>query len=330
MRAMKNLSSWQLSLQNAISDINELFSILELDQSLYQGAIDAERLFAFKVPRSFVARMQKGNAKDPLLFQVLPVLQEKRTVPGFSQDPLQELEANPLPGLLHKYPGRILMTLTSACAINCRFCFRRHFPYAANNPGRLGWQKILDYIADDSSIQEVILSGGDPLILTESLLTEFTDALTAIEHIKTLRIHSRIPIVLPERITTDFINWLKSVKCQVVLVTHCNHPDEINDEVHAALKRLDQASLILLNQSVLLKGVNDNSATLIALSQRLFALKILPYYLHTLDKVAGVSHFDLSHTKVKKIYSEMQQALPGYLVPRLVKEVPGQLHKILI
>jgi EF-P beta-lysylation protein EpmB len=324
-------SAWQTALTQAVTDPLELLTLLELDLGLLESAKVAAHSFPLLVPRGFLARMQKGNLKDPLLRQVLP-LGIETSVPssssGYEVDPLQESKFNPIPGLLHKYQGRVLLTLVGTCAINCRFCFRRHFPYAENNPGSAGWEKALNYIAKDPSISEVILSGGDPLIVTDRVLQAFTDRLNDIPHIQRLRIHSRLPIVLPERITPELIQWISQLKQKPVLITHCNHPQEINHEVKKAILALKEAGVVLFNQSVLLKGVNDSVETLVALSEALFEIGLQPYYLHTLDKVQGTAHFDLDLQIAQKLHSKMNQQLPGYLVPKLVCEQAGALAKI--
>ncbi|OGT42736.1 MAG: EF-P beta-lysylation protein EpmB [Gammaproteobacteria bacterium RIFCSPHIGHO2_12_FULL_37_34] len=321
---------WQEALSNVITDPKELWALLDLDPLLLDKAYAIIQRFPLKVPRSFVARMQKGNPQDPLLRQVLPLHEELDHVLGYGHDPLLENAVNPLPGLLHKYHGRILVTLTSACGVHCRYCFRRHFPYEKNNPGREGWQKIFDYIRGDPNINEVILSGGDPLSVSDQLLKTFTDELILIPQVTRLRIHTRLLIVLPERVTDEFLKWLMQLPLQVVIVFHVNHPNEINAEVIQALQRLRQCHLTLLNQSVLLKGVNDDATTLIRLSETLFAHGVLPYYLHTLDKVQGAAHFEVDLTHARALHARLCAKLPGYLVPRLVCEQPRKLAKTLL
>ena len=325
---LNKANAWQTSLSQAISDPQELLALLELDPALLPAATDASKLFALKVPREFVARMEKGNINDPLLKQVLPLGAELIETPGYHQDPLQEAEVNPVPGLLHKYQGRVLLTLVGTCGINCRFCFRRHFPYGDNNPGTEGWERALNYIAKDTTIDEVILSGGDPLVASDKTLRHFSEKLDAIPHVKRLRIHSRMPIVLPERITPEFIQWLAELKQKPVLVTHSNHPQEINQAVIDAMRQLTAAGVVLLNQTVLLKDVNDNADTLVALSESLFAAGIQPYYLHVLDKVQGAAHFDLALQRAQALHWELSQRLSGYLVPKLVYEKPGAPAKL--
>lgn len=315
-------NQWQKALTDLIKDPQILFDYLELDQNLLEGAYKAIKSFPLRVPRGFAARMQKGDPNDPLLRQVLPLKDELISHPGYTHDPLKEAEVNPVPGLLHKYHGRVLVTLTSACAVHCRYCFRRHFPYENNNPGKRGWGAIVAYIENQKTIQEVILSGGDPLTLNDDLLEQFSIELTNISHIKRLRIHTRVPIVLPERITSNFCGWLKQTQhiLQTVIVVHANHPQEINGDVNVTLAKLRQCGVTLLNQSVLLKGINDDAKVLAALSEKLFAANVLPYYLHILDKVSGAAHFDIDIEKARSIHAELRALLPGYLVPRLVRE----------
>lgn len=301
--------------------------MLGLDPQLLPAAQAAARLFPLKVPRGYVARMSKGDLNDPLLKQVLPLGAELLAVEGYQTDPLQESNANPVPGLLHKYEGRVLVMLTSACAIHCRYCFRRSFPYDDNQPGKRGWEKMMAYIAADESISEVILSGGDPLAVNDPLLQTFTDELSAIAHVKRLRIHTRLPIVLPERITAELIQWLTTMRFQPVIVVHANHPQEIDVSVTQALQALRQAGITLLNQTVLLKGINDSADIQIALIDKLFSAGVLPYYLHVPDKVAGTAHFDLPLSEAQQLHATLNSRLPGYLVPRLVREEPGQSSK---
>ena len=325
---VESIPLWQTSLTTAITDVRELFEILELDLNLLPATQLAHRDFELKVPREFVNRIKKGDPFDPLLLQILPLHAELQYQPGYVKDPLQETSTNPLPGLLHKYQGRVLLTVTGGCAIHCRYCFRRHFPYQDNNPGRQGWDRIIHYIHQDSSIKEVILSGGDPLLATDRHLHELILKINEIPHVKTLRIHSRIPIVLPERMTESLFSWMDDSRLRVTLVTHCNHAQEINDKVYRRLIFLRNKGITLLNQAVLLKGINDSATILCDLSEALFDCGILPYYLHLLDKVQGASHFDIEESTAKSLAWEMMKTLPGYLVPRLVKENPGSPFKL--
>jgi len=323
-------NKWQDTLSNLITDPKELLTLLELDEVMLASSIKAQLLFPLKVPRSYLKRIEKGNPNDPLLKQLLPHAFELNSHPDFNQDPLQEKKFNPVPGLLHKYESRVLITLTSACAIHCRYCFRRHFPYDDNNPGTSGWERMMEYIKTHPKINEVILSGGDPLAVSDHRLHEFTKQLASISSIKRLRIHSRIPIVMPERITDDFITWVESLKWPLVLVVHANHPNEINEDVKHALLPLKKRNVTLLNQSVLLHGVNDDAEVLVALSESLFSANIIPYYLHVLDKVDGAKHFEVPMTKAMDIYKKVMSTLPGFLVPKLVREEPGRKNKTVL
>lgn len=320
--------NWQRLLKQVITNPAELWDRLELNPNLLPAAQRAAKLFPLRVPKGFVARMQKGNPADPLLQQILPLAAEERTTANFNRDPLQECAVNPIPGLLHKYHGRVLVTLTGACAINCRYCFRRHFPYADNRAGGGAWQKIVTYIASDISIREVIFSGGDPLLTPDHYLQHYANDLASIAHIKILRIHSRLPIVLPERVTPEFLEVFSSTRLQPILVTHSNHANELEDSVQQAIDRLRQRKISVLNQTVLLKGINDHPEVLMNLSQRLFECGILPYYLHLLDQVQGAAHFAVSRAKAKQLITALNERLPGYLVPKCVYEQAGAKSKL--
>ncbi len=322
------LTRWQDELIHAITEPEELLDILNLDKALLTPAQSAAKQFSLKVPRALLSRIQKGNINDPILKQILPLGVELDEQPGYTSDPLGEKFANPVPGLLHKYKSRVLLTLTSVCGVNCRYCFRRQFPYAQNNPGTAGWDKALEYIAQDTSIHEVILSGGDPLIVSDHLLQQFSQKLATIPHIKRLRIHTRMPIVIPSRVTPEFVSWLKDMPFQPIIVTHINHPQEIDDAVKNAMSLLRSINVTLLNQSVLLKGVNDSVDILVELSEKLFATGILPYYLHVLDKITGAAHFDLERERAIKLHNGVSDNLSGFLVPKLVCEQVGANAKI--
>ena len=319
-QALCQSQSWQQALADVIRDPQELFDYLKLDKSQLPAAIRAAKDFPLRIPRAFAERMIKGNWNDPLLQQVLPTGLELDPQPGFSSDPLEEANSNPLPGLIHKYHGRVLLIVSGGCAINCRYCFRRHFPYGDNNPGRKQWAQTLQYIADDSSIHEVIFSGGDPLAASDALLSELVEQLAQIPHVKTLRVHSRLPIMIPQRINDDCLRWLSNSRLRVVMVIHSNHPQEFDPAVGQALARLGDAGVTLLNQSVLLAGINDDAETLAALSHRLFSYGVLPYYLHLLDRVKGAAHFEVSEPLAKQLIKQLTAQLPGYLVPKLVRE----------
>lgn len=319
--------SWQKKLAQGFSSATELLTYLELPT---QDVSLAENQFPSRIPLSFAQRMQKGNARDPLLLQVLALPQEMEEAVGYQLDPLHELDKNQLKGLIHKYHGRVLLTITGICAVNCRYCFRRHFPYQANNPGRSGWDEIIDYIKKDNTITEVIFSGGDPLLASNLVLSQLITKLGEIPHLHTLRIHTRIPIVFPERIDQELLDVLVTSPLRKVMVLHCNHAQELDEQVRTVCAQLRQIDCHLLNQSVLLAGVNDDAQTLAALSQGLFAYGIIPYYLHVLDKVQGAAHFDVPLSQAQALYQQLQRLLPGYLVPRLAREEAGQLHKTLL
>ncbi len=284
--------------------------------------------FHFKVPQAYADKIRIGDKDDPLLKQILPIINETHAQVGFSDDPLEEAKSLSQPGLLRKYHARALLLVTPSCAINCRYCFRRHYPY--EDKGHLGEQikKNLQLIARDSSISEIILSGGDPLSLSNSKLAELFTLIAAIPHIKRLRIHTRFPIVEPTRINPKFIKLISNTHLQIIMVLHINHAQELGLDNQASIAKLHQQGITLFNQSVLLKGVNDNVDTLVELSEQLIQYQIIPYYLHTLDKVRGSQHFCVSETEIETIYQALRNTLPGYLLPRLVTELPGEKSKI--
>lgn len=319
--------TWQKALSSAVTDISELCACVKLTCADSELLTQAYQSFPLRVPHEFISRMEKGNPNDPLLLQVLPNAIEMQKIPGYSPDPLIENQKNPVPGLLHKYPNRVLLTLTGVCAVNCRYCFRRHFPYTDNLPGRANWDRALKYIADNKQIDEVILSGGDPLVLKDHLLAEFVTQLESIVHVSRLRIHTRLPIVIPQRVTPEWLSWMQKTRFQMIVVVHSNHPNEIDVAVLTALQQLQSVATVL-NQSVLLKNINDDAAVLVKLSKRLFEASVLPYYLHLLDKVDGAAHFDVSIEKANALMAEIKKQLPGFLVPKLAREVPGLQHKL--
>ncbi|MFP8966349.1 EF-P beta-lysylation protein EpmB [Pokkaliibacter sp. CJK22405] len=313
-----------------IRDPATLLEQLELPQNLLPEAESAHALFPLRVPRPYLRRIRKGNLNDPLLKHVLPLGAEHAQVPGFSTDPLAEQQHNPRPGVIHKYHGRVLMIANGSCAINCRYCFRRHFPYEDNRLGKAQWQQSLEYIRQDSSITEVILSGGDPLTMTDERLAWLLEELAAIPHLRRLRIHSRLPLVIPSRVNERLIRNLEDFPRPVTLVNHINHAQEIDDEVVGAMKKLRQAGVHLLNQAVLLRGINDRLETQEHLWERVFEAGILPYYLFTLDAVQGAAHFDVPDTEAVALFTALQARLPGYLVPRLAREIPERANKTLL
>ncbi len=322
---------WQYELQNLITDYRELLHQLELELPDKPEIADAIRSFPLRVTHSFVSRMQKGNPNDPLLLQALPVWQEAQSVGEiWSQDPLQEKHYAKAPGLIHKYQGRVLLIAARQCAINCRYCFRRHFDYAGHSPSRTEWQHTLTHIENDPSIFEVILSGGDPLVLADKQLHWLLQQIENIKHVKYLRIHSRLPIVLPQRLTEDLLGRFAQSRLKIVMVVHANHPNELDSRVQKSLSSLRNYNITALNQSVLLKNINNDCEIFTKLSIKLFECSVLPYYLHLLDKVNGATHFEVPREEAIKIYKDLRAKLPGYLVPQLVEEIPGADSKTVI
>jgi len=320
-------SSWQQALADAITNPAELLELLGLDRDLLPGMQAAARDFPLRVPRGFAARMRRGDPSDPLLLQVLPGAVELVPAPGFGVDPVGELDSRQGHGLLHKYSGRSLLIATGACAIHCRYCFRRHFPYPDETASSHSWQGAIDQLKSDASVQEVILSGGDPLSLSDRRLSQLTTALAEIPHVRRLRIHTRQPIVLPERVDGGLLGWLDSIPLQKVIVLHANHAREIDGTVVKACRDLAGTGTMLLNQSVLLAGVNDTAEALADLSEALIAAGVLPYYLHVLDRVSGASHFDVPESVACDLVGQLVARLPGFLVPKLVRELPGKPSK---
>ncbi|MBP6626518.1 MAG: EF-P beta-lysylation protein EpmB [Arenimonas sp.] len=326
--ALATLPRWQALWRDAIRDPRELLERLGLPDLAARVSASAQGAFPMRVPRGFVDRMVPGDPHDPLLRQVLPLDDEDRVVPGFGLDAVGDLDASGGAGILHKYEGRALLVATGSCAVHCRYCFRRHFPYGEQSAAAGHWRDSLDYLARDTSVREVLLSGGDPLSLATAKLSEFTDALAGLAHVKRLRVHTRLPVVLPERVDPELLHWLAGLRQQVVVVVHANHGNEIDAGVAAALRSLRDAGATVLNQSVLLRGVNDSVAALAVLSERLFAAGTLPYYLHQLDRVAGSAHFEVPDDEARRLHAALAAELPGYLVPRLVREVAGAPAKL--
>lgn len=271
--------------------------------------------------------MHKGDLNDPLLRQVLPTHNELLTAAGFISDPVGDRQAELSPGLLHKYHGRVLLITTGACAVHCRYCFRRHYPYAGSTATASQWQGILDYLHANPSIEEVILSGGDPLMISDKKLGEWLQQLQQLPQLKRLRLHTRLPVVLPQRITRELTGLFQTCRLNTVMVIHANHPTELSPSVAEALHKVAAAGVNLLNQSVLLKGVNDQCDTLVALSERLFEIGVMPYYLHLLDRVAGAAHFDLKESAIQNLQQQLVAKLPGYLMPRMVREIADEPSK---
>ncbi len=321
---------WQQILSDLITDPKELLEFLDLNHASRPAGKAAMHAFPLKVPKPFARRMEKGNWQDPLLRQIWPDELEELADKSRFTDPLQESSFNKHPGLLHKYQGRVLLMTAPHCAIHCRYCFRRHFDYQANTPGRARWQNVLDYIAEDSSIEEVILSGGDPLAASDSYLAWLLKAVDQIPHVYTIRIHTRLPVVIPQRITDLLREIFNSLRSRIVIIIHCNHTNELDKAVTTALASLAADGHQLLNQAVLLKGVNSQLSTLISLNQKLFSLGVLPYYLHLPDRVKGTAHFDVNEHTGKQLIEGLRKRLPGYLVPRLVREDPGTSSKTIL
>ncbi len=322
--------AWKDLLAAAISDPGELLELLDLPLGIAGGSAEVERArrqLALRVPRGFVDRMRRGDPDDPLLRQVLPHAAETTVVDGFSSDPVGELSSAPGP-LLQKYRGRALLVVTGACAVHCRYCFRRHFPYAERSLSGSGWADALAVVAGDPSLTEIILSGGDPLAVPDDRLAALVDELSAISHLQRLRLHTRLPVVIPQRIDESMLSWLAGSRLQTVVVVHANHANEIDADVRTAAGLLRGAGATVLNQSVLLAGVNDDVEALAALSEALLAAGILPYYLHLLDPVAGAAHFDVPQDRALELIRELRERLPGFLVPRLVREVAGAPSKV--
>lgn len=322
--------AWQIELSNTIKDPIDLLAKLGLSGELDAISPDLIRGFPLRVPHSYFEKMRYGDKNDPLLRQVFPLIDESIEQQGFVHDPVGDHNAITSPGILQKYNGRALLLTTGACAIHCRYCFRRHFPYSDSNPLASQWQATLDALKADPSINEVIFSGGDPLTLSDAKLAAVVEQLDAIPHLKRLRIHTRLPIVIPNRVDHALLTWISKTRLHIVMVIHSNHANEIGDDVAIALAKLLTAGCQLLNQAVLLKGVNDSAETLVELSERLSDVNVMPYYLHLLDRVAGASHFDVSEHKGIELIAQMRAILPGYLVPRLVREQQGESSKTII
>lgn len=316
---------WQTALKNLITSPEKLLARLNIAPELVPYAWDKQ--FPLRVTESYVARMKAGDPNDPLLRQVLSTKEESQLSSFSVPDPLEEKRFNPLPGLLHKFDNRVLLTFTSSCAIHCRYCFRRQFPYRENNPGKQGWPAILDYINQRKNIIEVILSGGDPLMASDDYLDEFLGLLSAIPHVKLLRFHTRLPVVLPERITATFISKMTQHRFTTSMIYHINHPNEITLEIAKGVQQLRAAGITVLNQAVLLKDVNDSEEVLHTLSLALYQAGILPYYMNLLDAVSGSDHFFVPRDTAKTLQNGLRKTLPGYLVPKFVQEIPHRPHK---
>lgn len=318
--------SWQKELANVVTDPKELLELLSIDPNTYLHHFKARQLFPVRVPRPFIKKMKKGDISDPLLKQVMPLSNEFKITDGFTTDPLEEHDTV-AKGLLHKYKHRVLMIVKAGCAVNCRYCFRRHFPYQDNSPSKNDWQEALNYIGKHAEINEVIFSGGDPLMANDNHLSWLVAQIETIPHVTRLRIHTRLPVVIPQRVTPALVSLLENSRLKSTIVLHINHANEINQELVDALEPLRTARIPLFNQSVLLKGVNDNAKVLSALSEKLFDCGIQPYYLHMFDKVQGVAHFEVEEQTAINIVNETLAILPGFLMPKLVREIAGEANK---
>ena len=323
-------ASWQAAMKDAIRDPAELCRLLELPASIADDARRASHGFSVFVPRGYLARMRPGDLGDPLLRQVLPLATELNDAPGFVADPVDDTSATRQPGLLQKYAGRALLITTGTCAVHCRYCFRRHFPYSAGPRTLADWQPALEELAADETVHEVILSGGDPLAIVDSGLAELIDRLADIPHLRRLRIHTRLPIVIPERVTDELLATLRRSRLATIVVVHANHANELDAHVAGALSKMADGGIVLLNQAVLLRGVNDSVEAQADLCERLVDLRVMPYYLHQLDRVAGAAHFEVPVETGKQIIEALRARLPGYAVPRYVNEVPGETSKVIL
>lgn len=324
-----DLPTWQKELSNAVKNPSQLLHLLDISPESVALSDIARKQFPMLVPLPFIKKMKKGDINDPLLKQVLPIADEELVSPDYSTDPLQEHDSA-IPGLLHKYKSRVLLILKSGCAVNCRYCFRRHFPYQENNINKKQIEQVVAYIKAHPEVNEVILSGGDPLMSKDDHLQYIIAQLEPLQQLKRLRIHTRLPVVIPSRITDKLANMLKQSRFNVVCVLHINHANEIDQIFQKAIYKLHQAGVQLLNQGIVLKDINDNSQALIELSEALFSAHILPYYLFLLDKVQGAQHFDLEEHKAQQLIKTMSAALPGYLVPKLSREIAGEKSKTVI
>lgn len=321
---------WQAAMRSAVRDPVALCRMLRLPPKFEAGAILGARQFPVFAPRGYIARMVTGDPADPLLRQVLPLATEADGVDGFSTDPVGDSQATLQPGLIHKYHGRVLMVTTGACAVHCRYCFRRHFPYADTPPGRAAWTPALQQIAADRTVSEVVLSGGDPLTLVDGMLAELVDRLDQVDHVRRVRLHSRLPIMIPERVTVGLLDVFRQTRLATIVVVHANHPAELDRSVCDALSLLVAAGIPVLNQSVLLRGVNDSVDVLEQLCLRLVENRVIPYYLHQLDRVQGAAHFEVSTGQGRQLLEALRARLPGYAVPRYVADLPGQPSKTVL
>lgn len=320
------MSSWKSELAHNITSLQEAVAFCRISTGDQTRLLD-HTPFSISLPRRLAEKMEKGNVDDPIFRQFVPLLEEEQSIPGFCLDPLEEVLSRPCPNLLHKYPGRALLLVTKACGMHCRFCFRRHFPHTGEAKD---FSEELAYLQAHPEIEEVILSGGDPLALPNEALGKLLIHLEKISHIQRIRFHTRFPLGFPERIDDQFINLLCSVRPKILFVLHVNHPKELDNDVKSALRRLSSSNILLLSQTVLLRGVNDSIDVLETLMKELFSAGIVPYYLHQLDRVLGTHHFEVPISKGIALLKQLQDRLPGYMVPRYVQERPGEKGKSLI
>ncbi len=321
--------SWQAALRDAVRDPGELCRILRLPVACRTSARRATGDFPLLVPRSYIARMRIGDPRDPLLLQVMPRSAETDAAAGFTPDPVGDLAATCHPGMIAKYAGRVLLITTGACAVHCRYCFRRHYPYSDGPRSLKAWSAPLAELSANASIREVILSGGDPLMLVDRHLLALADRIAGMAHVERLRIHTRLPIMVPQRVTQRLRDWIRTTRVTPIVVVHANHAAELDADVGRALKRLTAAGALLLNQAVLLAGVNDTTDALAALCERLIQLRVQPYYLHQLDRVAGAAHFEVPVSEGRRLIDALRGRLPGYAVPRYVRDAGGSSKDIL-
>lgn len=330
VRPVSDETKWQSELRDAVRSADVLCRRLNLPASLAADAAGGAGQFPVFVPPSFLSRIEPGNPSDPLLRQVLPLEAETHKVNGFSTDPVDDASAALHPGVLQKYTGRALLITTGVCAVHCRYCFRRHFPYEEAPHSEAAWDQALSNIATNTTINEVILSGGDPLMLVDQKLERLVSKIAAIPHVTRLRVHTRLPIMIPSRVTDELLAWLTSSRLTPVMVIHANHAQELDTQVAHSLQRLRQAGAMLLNQAVLLRNVNDSVDAQAALSERLIELGVTPYYLNQLDRVQGAAHFEVPVDEGMKIIHNLRTRLPGYAVPRYVQDMPGQANKVVL
>ena len=330
VRAGSPTPSWRSELRDAVRDPHELCRRLDLPATLADAAASGAGQFPVFVPPHYLSLIRRSDPQDPLLRQVLPVDSEKTPVEGFTYNPVDEEAAMLQGGVLRKYAGRVLLVTTGACAVHCRYCFRRHFPYEEITHSDAAWDQVLDAIAADDSLGEVILSGGDPLTMTDERLARLVGKIAIVPHVTRLRVHTRLPVMVPSRITDELIHWLTDTRLTPIVVIHANHAEELDDRVADGLSRLAEMRVMLLNQAVLLRGVNDSVDALTNLSQRLVEVGVVPYYLHQLDRVAGAAHFEVPVDEGQQLLQKLRAKLPGYMIPKYVQEIPGEPSKTLL